>query len=130
VARFIGSPAVEFLGGTFDPSSEVPAFRVDGAAFEVPAPMAPLLVGRSNIEVAIRPEHVVVAEDGIAATIRLVQPVGASTFLTLALGNALLTARVPGMAGFRAGDKLHFRVDPANLMFFDRDSGLRLAAAA
>jgi ABC-type sugar transport system ATPase subunit len=66
--------------------------------------------------------------DGIGATVRLVQPVGPATFVTLSWEGGELTARVPGMAAFAVGSSVHFRVDSEDhLMFFDDGRGRRMA---
>jgi ABC-type sugar transport system ATPase subunit len=129
VARFIGSPPLEFLPGRIEGEGGLPVFRVGAAAFPLPLSTAERLVqGTRNFALGVRPEHVVLRPAGIRATVRLAQPVGPATFVTLAWEGGELVARVPGMATFAAGSAVHFQVDrEEHLMFFDDHQGQRLA---
>jgi multiple sugar transport system ATP-binding protein len=129
VARFIGNPPLEFLSGRVEGGNGMPAFRVGAAAFPLSLRAADRLVqdGR-NFALGVRPEHVLLGPSGIRAIVRLAQPVGPATFVTLSWEGGELTARVPGMASFAAGSAVHFQVDrEEHLMFFDEHQGRRMA---
>ena len=53
---------------------------------------------------------------------------GPSTVITAAWDGGALTARVPGIAALPPGETVGLRLDPAGLLFFDRETGLRLKA--
>jgi len=129
VARFIGSPPLEFLSGRVEGEGGMPVFRVGAAAFPLSLKTAERLVqGGQNCALGVRPEHVVLGPTGIRATVRLVQPVGPATFVTLSWDGGELSARVPGMATLAAGSAVHFQVDREDhLMFFDDHQGRRMA---
>ena len=129
VARFIGSPPLEFLSGRVESEGGMPIFRVGAAAFPLLLKTAQSLVqGGQNYALAVRPEHVVLGPTGIRATVRLVQPVGPATFVTLSWEGGELTARVPGMTTLAVGSAVHFQVDREDhLMFFDDHQGRRMA---
>ena len=129
VARFIGSPPLEFLPGRVEGEGGLPVFRVGTAAFPLSLRTAERLVrGGQSFALGARPEHIVLGPAGIAATVRLVQPVGPATFVTLTWEGGELVARVPGMASFAAGSPVHFQVDREDhLMFFDDHDGRRMA---
>jgi ABC-type sugar transport system ATPase subunit len=129
VARFIGSPPLEFLPGRVEGEGGIPVFRVGAAAFPLSLKTAERLVqGGQNCALGVRPEHVLLGSSGIPGTVRLAQPVGPATFVTLSWQGGELTARVPGMVTFAAGCSVHFRVDSEDhLMFFDDHEGRRMA---
>jgi len=129
VARFIGSPPLEFLPGRVESEGGMPVFRVGAAAFPLSLRTAQRLVqSGQNCALGVRPEHVLLGSSGIRAAVRLAQPVGPATFVTLSWEGGELTARVPGMATFAAGSAVHFQVDREDhLMFFDDHQGRRMA---
>ncbi|MGH6960151.1 MAG: TOBE domain-containing protein, partial [Dongiaceae bacterium] len=119
---------LDFLPGTVAAGGGMPVFRVDAAAFPLSIPVAGRLAQTAaGIELAIRPEHVQLGAQGIAATVRLVQPVGPSTFVTVAWPGGELVARLPGMVQFAPGEAVHFGIDDeAHMMFFDGEQGRHL----
>ncbi len=129
VARFIGNPPLEFLSGRVESEGGMPVFRVGAAAFPLQLRTAERLVrGGQNFALGVRAEHVLLGPSGIRAIVRLAQPVGPATFVTLSWEGGELTARVPGMAAFAVGSAVHFRVDREDhLMFFDDHRGRRMA---
>jgi multiple sugar transport system ATP-binding protein len=130
VARFIGSPPMDFLPGEVVIDDGEPVFRMGSIALPLERGFAALLRGPAvPCELGIRPEHVVFGDTGMPATVHLVQPVGPSTFVTVAWEGGSLIARVPGMAPFVPGDGVRFSVAPQNVMLFDAADGRRLLAA-
>jgi len=75
----------------------------------------------------LRPDHVFLGNVGASATVRLVKPVGASTFVTVAWDGGSLIARVPGMASFSPGERVHFSMAPRHVMLFDAAGGRRVS---
>ena len=59
------------------------AYRVGEAAFEVPAGIARSMAAR-EVDLTIRPEHITLDEGGAPATVRIVQPLGPVTYVTVA----------------------------------------------
>ena len=99
VAGFIGSPRMNFVPGGF--------------------------AGESAETVGVRPEHLAVGRDGEgwAGTVTVAEHLGSDTFLYVDVpGAGTLTARAQGELGFRAGDAVRLRPDPARLHRFD-DAG-------
>ena len=128
VARFIGSPPMDFLPGQITNENGIPAFRMGAIAVPLEAGVADAPGGATGpCEFGVRPEHVVLGSAGAPATVRLVQPVGASTFVTVAWDGGSLIARVPGMASFSPGERVHFSMAPRHVMLFDAASGRRVS---
>ena len=68
VARFIGSPPLEFLSGRVEGEGGMPVFRVGAAAFPLSLKTAERLVqGGQNCALGVRPEHVLLGPSGIRA---------------------------------------------------------------
>jgi sn-glycerol 3-phosphate transport system ATP-binding protein len=94
VAGFIGSPAMNFLAA---------ALAGDGRAAALKAgPVLPFADGPRGgtdgaaLTIGIRPEHVVVAPDGLPLTVDLVEPLGSETVIHGRLpGGEVLVARLP-----------------------------------
>ncbi|MFM9842306.1 MAG: ABC transporter ATP-binding protein [Dongiaceae bacterium] len=126
VARFIGSPPLDFLPGRVEAGSGQAQFRIGAALIPVPADLASRLSTLPACELAARPEHVLLSAAGIPATVRLVQPVGSSTFVTVAWQGGAWIARAPGIIRLRPGDPIHFSIAPEHLLFFDAASGRRI----
>ena len=126
VARFIGSPQMDLLSGDLVASADGGAgFRVGSLTFPVPAGVA-AGVAQGARDMAIRPEHVTLDPAGIGAVVRVVQPLGPMTTVTVVWDGGTLTARLPGMAHLAPGQPVGVGLDPDHLLFFDRTSGRRI----
>jgi multiple sugar transport system ATP-binding protein len=128
VARFVGSPQMDILAGEVERVDQVAHYRVGEVAFAIPETVARSLPPGA-VDLGIRPEHILVsaAPTGTPAIIRVVQPLGPMTYLTLAWAGGTLTARVPGMTRHVPGQEVRVELDPEHLLFFDRETGLRIA---
>ena len=125
VAGFIGSPAMNLLTCTVDEAGAhhaslvVPMTGGQRAALTSP-----------TLTFGVRPNHLDVATSGgLAATIDVVEELGSEAFLYCTSDGSLdqeLVARVEGLSGAHAGDRIHLvpRLDNAHM--FDSASGARL----
>jgi multiple sugar transport system ATP-binding protein len=129
VARFIGTPQIDFLAGQITAGEDGVVFRVGEALFELPGHVERQVASGTVFELGVRPEHVLLSDRGSAAAVEIVQPVGPSTFVTLAWNGGKLTARVPGMVGYRRGDAVQFSVETRHLMYFNQETGQRVDLA-
>ena len=118
VAGFIGSPAMNFLKG-----------RLNGAAVAVGSgislPVKTKLESGRDVLVGVRPEHLAVAADGVAAEVVIVEPTGADTQIFCKLAGTAVTAVVRERHEFRPGESI--RLKPQLTYLFDPSSGARLA---
>ncbi len=120
VAGFIGSPAMNLLpGGIADGG-----FRTTGGAF-LPLPASAPAGGAATY--GIRPEHLLLADDGVEATIVLVEPTGSETQVTLRVGETTLLGAFRERIQGRPGDTLRFLPDLSLVHLFGAD-GNRLSA--
>jgi multiple sugar transport system ATP-binding protein len=81
-------------------------------------------------DLGVRSEHILLDAPGtgVPATVQVVQPLEPSTVVTAAWDGGTLTARVPGIAALPPGETVGLHLDPAGLLFFDRETGLKLEA--
>ncbi len=132
VATFIGSPQIELFTAVIERNGDEAALRIGPARIDLPAESYPGLAEGSaegsKVEVGIRAEHVALADRGIAATVRLVQPVGPSTHVTLDWEGGTIVARLNGFARVERGSRVHLDLDTRHLLLFDRKTGQRIAA--
>ncbi len=131
VAQFVGSPRMNILEGELVRDGEETVFRFCSVALPLGAQAA---IGASNgarIDLGIRPEHVRIGSAGLPATVRAVQPIGPETHVTVGWGGTTqtLTARVPGIVRLHSGDQVEIALDPAHLLFFDPQTGIRMTGA-
>ncbi len=121
VATFIGSPRIELACGEIIGEAGGIACRVGSVTIPLSA-RGGLAAGR-EVDIGIRPEHVKLGEAGIPATVRLVQPVGPATHVTLDWEGGMLLASIPGFVRLNQGAATHAQIEPRHLLIFDRRSG-------
>jgi multiple sugar transport system ATP-binding protein len=117
VAGFIGSPAMNLLPGRVEGG----AFRTDGGAVLPLPPGAPA----SATTYGIRPEHLLLGDDGVEATIVVVEPTGSETQVNLRIGETALMGAFRERIAGRPGDKLRVKPDLGLVHLFGAD-GRRL----
>jgi ABC-type sugar transport system ATPase subunit len=104
VARFLGSPAMNFLPGDH-----------------------PLVGGTAGREYGIRPEDLVVGEDGVPAVVHRAEVTGADAYLHLRLGGDLpVVARHPAATRPATGAEVRVSPAPAAWHVFDTGTGVRV----
>jgi multiple sugar transport system ATP-binding protein len=126
VAGFIGSPAMNFLNGSI---------RINGTAeFEGPGgarlPLASAPAGSDGRPAiyGIRPEHFVIADDGVDATVQVVEPTGSEIQVFAKLGDTDVVAAFRERHPLKPGDRIRLKPDPHLVHLFDQTSGQRLIA--
>jgi len=121
VAGFIGSPAMNVLDGQIVDGH----FQArDGMQWALPERRT-ATVGAS-ILYGIRPEHLRLDQQGMPASVVLVEPTGSETQVQLRVGERPITAAFRERITARPGEMLHVAPDPAHIHLFDQTTGLRL----
>ncbi len=125
VAGFIGSPGMNFLDATYSGGGVTLA---DGTVVALPAPL-PLADGAA-VTVGIRPEHVLMGDDGtgMAATVDLVEPTGFGIILHLSLHGLAFKVFTLDRAALSAGPAVRVTFPPQHIHVFD-EKGDRCVAA-
>lgn len=121
VAEFIGSPAMNL----------VPGVAAEGgvAALDTLLPVAGALDAAAEgrpVVYGVRPEHIDLADEGVAATVAVVEPTGAETMVYFRAGERELVAIFRDRHELAPGQpvRLRPRADKAHL--FDPQGGRRL----
>ncbi len=126
VAGFIGSPAMNFIAG-----------RIKAGAFVSGTVSLPLPAGAPHdhpgeVIYGIRPEHLRLDPNGVAATVFVTEPTGSETQVIMTLGDSTMHAETKMIGAFRErithrpGETLHVSPDPAVVHLFDVATGVRL----
>jgi multiple sugar transport system ATP-binding protein len=126
VARFVGSPPMNIIGGTVSDG----VFRCAAGAIDVPA-TAP----RGDVQIGFRPEAAVLTDPTDAAgTLQLAvyaaEPLGNEMIVAFKIGDGFLNVRTPADAPIAVGQNYGIRVPSARLHFFDSQSGQRVSEDA
>jgi multiple sugar transport system ATP-binding protein len=128
VAEFIGSPAMNLLAATAaSPSTGRLAARGIGLPLDEGQRTALARRGASEVMYGLRPEDLAFADSGLAGTLTMIEPTGPETYVTADTAVGPLTARVPGSARHRVGERVHLHWRPERAHLFDTASGQRLA---
>jgi multiple sugar transport system ATP-binding protein len=124
VAGFIGSPAMNFLEGRLVNGGTPHVETADGSRL-------PLAASRSGLEgkpvtYGIRPEHLEFADDGIEATVAVVEPTGSETQIVARIGSQEIIAVIRDRRPVKPGDKIRLRPVASSAHVFDAETGKRL----
>ena len=125
VAGFIGSPAMNFLGGKAETDGRV---TLDGGG--AVAAGGKLEPGR-RITVGVRPEHFtpcVPSAANLVGSVEMIEALGADTLIHVAFGGASLIARLPHGAPATVGEPIALAAAPGRVYLFDAETGARVAA--
>jgi len=115
VATFIGAPSMNLLM----------AERKDGTVSVGPQ-VFPGPGGTGKVKLGVRPEHLILADDGIPMQVKVVEPTGAETMVFLRFEGQDVTAVFRERHSFTPGDTIHLKPDPDHIHIFDADTGQRL----
>jgi multiple sugar transport system ATP-binding protein len=125
VAGFLGSPAMNFLEGKILGGATSALLLPTGTRIELSN--APAQSDGQEVVVGIRPEDISFAsEDGVPATVTVVEPTGSETHVALDLEGRELTWVMRERAELVPGQKIQISFKTPNLHFFDKASQQRL----
>ena len=128
VAQFIGAPTINLLHGRMVKRHSGLAFQTAaGVLIERMPECAPI---DGEVVVAVRPEHVRLAEDGFAAQVRLVETTGPEVLLHCIAGSDAMTIALRDRVGISAGATVRLTFDAGRAHIFDGQSGRRLDTPA
>jgi multiple sugar transport system ATP-binding protein len=119
VASFIGSPEINLIEG-----------QAQGDRFTLPdGTVLPLVAGAHTgpLVYGIRPNHIVLRDGGLPASVGLVEPTGDSQEVQLHFGGREIQIVLHDAAPLHTGDSVTIGWDVARVMLFDPKTGRRLA---
>ena len=121
VAGFIGSPAMNFIRGRVEGG----AFRAGDIALPLPDGMGAAREGQPVIY-GIRPEHLRLDPQGVAAIVHVTEPTGSETQVIMHLAGTQVVGAFRERIAEKPGQHLHIAPDPALVHLFDEQTGKRL----
>jgi multiple sugar transport system ATP-binding protein len=128
VAKFIGSPTMNIVGGRLTSADGAPAVALLGMTVSIRSERLLASSGSGDVLVGIRPEDLSWDPLGrgantFAATVDLVEPMGPEVYVTVKAMNSELIARFPPRCGVQPRDAVQLEFDPDRLHLFDPSSG-------
>ena len=121
VAGFIGSPEINLLHGEVDGQN----LRFAGGA-TLPLPASANLAQGRKIVYGIRPQHIGLADNGVAAEVVLVEPTGDAQEVLLRIVTTDISIVLSEAAPLQPGQKVTLGFDSAKVLLFDKETGGRL----
>ena len=128
VAGFIGSPAMNFLPGTLRRANGAAWVESDGGV-RLPLPALGGGLDGQKVTYGIRPEHLTLDGGGVPATVQVVEPTGADTFVYAQVGGVPICTTFDERHDFSPGQPIALapRLDAVHL--FDAASGAKINRA-
>jgi len=124
VAGFIGSPAMNLMQGRVKTNGRA-SFETDDG-FVLPLASAPPNSDGRPLLCGIRPEHVSIDAEGVAAEVVVVEPTGSETQVVARHGEQEITCLFRERITARPGENIQISANPAFVHLFDPDTGNRL----
>jgi multiple sugar transport system ATP-binding protein len=129
VAGFLGWPPMNFFDGRLVRRGGAPTLAAGGVELPLPPQTFGLLptYNESDVRAGLRPEHVIVGEETANChwqmDVLLVEPLGASSLVTLKRDDWQLLALTGGRPNLQERQAVKVGLDVRNLHLFDRSSG-------
>ena len=127
VAGFIGSPAMNFLPGTLRLAGGDATVEL-GDGTRLGMPRGATGADGQKVVMGMRPEHLVLADQGIPSQVVVVEPTGADTFIACRHHGAEFAVVFRERHDFAPGTTIHLQPDLGRAHLFDAGSGQRLTA--
>ncbi len=124
VAGFIGSPAMNMVRGRVRADGRT-VFAGEGG-IEFPLGEVPAGAAGRDLVMGVRPEHLVLAEDGVAADVVVVEPTGSETLLAIRVGGVEMTCVFRERIIPKPGETIRVKPVPGLVHLFDAETGRRL----
>ncbi|RLJ58911.1 carbohydrate ABC transporter ATP-binding protein (CUT1 family) [Litoreibacter meonggei] len=115
VATFIGAPSMNLLSGDLSNGK----VKVADQLFAGPS-------GTGKVKLGVRPEHLILSDDGLPMQVKVVEPTGAETMVFLSFEGQDVTAVFRERHAFAAGQTIHLKPDPDHIHIFGAETGARL----
>jgi multiple sugar transport system ATP-binding protein len=126
VASFIGTPSMTLAEADLAADGGL-KLKLGSHVFDIPeAFLAAWPAATQPVTLGIRPEAVTLGSGEGMATVRLVEPTGHESIVTLDIDGHAVVVRAPGDTPLRSGETVRFDLRRDKLHFFDRASGKRL----
>ncbi|MGD9710926.1 MAG: ABC transporter ATP-binding protein, partial [Thermomicrobiales bacterium] len=132
VARFLGSPSMNFVPATVGSVDGSAVLQTAGGPVAVPAELVHVLTAGQTVAVGIRPEDIAVAHgegDGLRATIEVIEPMGSMNVVYVRLGGERIAITTEPTFWGQFGDAVVLTFDQGKIRLFDPETEVRIGAA-
>jgi multiple sugar transport system ATP-binding protein len=132
VAKFIGSPAMNFVHGKVSLKTGIKIITEDGIEFDISSyPFATKPETGRSVILGIRPEHFHIPDAGTASyktMLAIVEPLGASVLCYCQIGKTDIVASLnpSDLEDVRTDETLLLAIDLSKVSIFDQATSLRL----
>ncbi|MCQ2003272.1 ABC transporter ATP-binding protein [Rhizobium sp. NRK18] len=123
VATFIGSPSMNLMKGTYKADR---GLFVSETGDEIALGFRPEAADGQQVLLGVRPEHLLLSESGLAATVIVTEPTGHETMVFLRYGASELVAVFSERHEFKPGQQVVVSPRPEKLHLFDAKTGKSL----
>jgi multiple sugar transport system ATP-binding protein len=128
VARFIGSPSINFVRGRMVSNDGGYRFTAD-EQFTIDLPAGIVKAAwPAEVVIGIRPEDISLGptDDGIRVQVELMEQLGAETILHTTVGSQKLVLKLEKGTSFQYGENVTLLIPPRQIHFFDPTTEQRL----
>jgi len=130
VAGFVGTPGMNLLRATrrgeWVQIQDLPLRLRVGEFYHAPSAGGKQVSGEVRCYVGVRPEHVLLSEEGAPCQAVHTETLGSFNLLEARAGESRLKVWLPGNMRFRAGEPVRVTVIPAGCRWFDSETGRAL----
>ena len=133
VAGFIGTPQMNFFTARLIEQNGIYSVLFEGQIIVLPEEICEILRTRNipdrDITVGVRPEHISLADSGIAATVDVSEMMGSNVHLHVSIGDSDAIVIVPNasdIGSFSPGDSINLDIPGRRLHLFDGATGENL----
>ena len=133
VAGFIGTPQMNFFTARLIEQNGIYSVLFEGQIIVLPEETCEILRTRNipdrDITVGVRPEHISLADSGIAATVDVSEMMGSNVHLHVSIGDSDAIVIVPNasdIGSFSPGDSINLDIPGRRLHLFDGATGKNL----
>jgi ABC-type sugar transport system ATPase subunit len=122
IGGFVGNPPMNFVNVEVSQSNG--DFRVKRNDIEVvvPADRGEKAAGRGEVTLGIRPEDIVVSDQGVPGEIYVVEPLGRDDLLDVEVGDTHIHVLADPALGLKIGEKIHLSFDTEKVQFFNPET--------
>lgn len=124
VAGFVGSPEVNLIPATTMGASTTEVELANGTLMGIPHAVD--LPADTAVTYGIRPQHILLDDEGMEVVVTLVEPTGEDQELVVELAGQELSVVVHNHAKLAPGETLRIRPEADKALLFDTKSGARL----
>lgn len=125
VAGFIGSPSMNFFSGTVRAGG-----KVGIAGLELTVAAAAGLADGTAVICGVRPEALMLAEDGIEMAVAVVEPTGSETHVIARMGDQEVVSVFRDRETFRPNETIRLKPADGAVHLFSATSGQRISETA